>query len=106
MTKVDERAFVPEIDGDASIQICSDLGTQVVAEQSGPTTSGYAGVFEALGGRSLIDDDLAERMVEAVRRRNLLVHLDLDMDDRKVFETLSHLDDLRRFAAFVEEQLD
>lgn len=89
-----------------SIQICIDLGTQVVAERSGPTPSGYAGVFETLGDESLIEKGLAERLAEAAKQRNLLVHLYLDIDDKKVFESLSHLDDLRQFAAFVEEHLD
>jgi len=89
-----------------SIQICIDLGTQVLAERSGPTPSGYAAVFETLGDASLIERDLAGRLAEAAKQRNLLVHLYLDIDDRKVFESLSNLDDLRRFAAFVGEQLD
>jgi uncharacterized protein YutE (UPF0331/DUF86 family) len=89
-----------------SIQICIDLGTQVVAERPGPTPAGYAGVFETLGNEGLIEKDLAERLAEAAKQMNLLVHLYLDIDDRKVFESLSHLDDLRRFAAFVEEQVD
>lgn len=89
-----------------SIQICIDLGTQVLAERSGPTPSGYAGVFETLGDKGLLEKDLAERLAEAAKQRNLLVHLYLDIDDSKVFESLSRLDDLRRFAAFVEEQLD
>src|SRR4051795_11720375 len=68
-----------------SIQICIDLGTQVLAERSGPTPSGYAAVFETLGDASLIERDLAGRLAEAAKQRNLLVHLYLDIDDRKVF---------------------
>jgi uncharacterized protein YutE (UPF0331/DUF86 family) len=89
-----------------SVQICIDLATQVVAERSGPTPSGYAGVFEALGDQGLIEKGLAGRLAEAAKQRNLLVHLYLDVDDKRVFDSLSHLDDLRRFAAFVEERLD
>lgn len=89
-----------------SIQICIDLGTQVLAERSGPTPSGYAAVFETLGEERLIERALAERLAEAAKQRNLLVHLYLDIDDRKVFDSLSHLEDLRQFAAFVEKQLD
>lgn len=89
-----------------SIQICMNLGTQVVAERSGPTPSGYAGVFETLGNDGLIEKDLGARLAEAAKQRNLLVHLYLDIDDRKIFESISHLDDLRQFAAFVDQQLD
>ena len=89
-----------------AIQICIDLGTQVLAERSGPTPSKYSEVFEIFGREELLDRELADRLAEAARQRNLLVHLYLDIDDKKVFDSLSHLDDLRQFAAFVEKQLD
>lgn len=59
-----------------------------------------------LGKAELIETGLAGRLAEAARQRNLLVHLYLDIDDRMVFEFLSHLDDLRQFATFVGGQLD
>jgi uncharacterized protein YutE (UPF0331/DUF86 family) len=89
-----------------AVQICIDLGTQVLAERSGPTPSDYADVFKTLGREGLIETSLAERLAEAAKQRNLLVHVYLEIDDRRVFESLSHLEDLRRFASFVEEQLD
>jgi len=61
---------------------------------------------QALGREGLLEEDLADRLAQAAKQRNVLVHLYLDVDDRKVFDSLSRLDDLRRFAAFVEEQLD
>lgn len=89
-----------------AVQICVDLGTQTALEQRGAAPSNYAEVFTTLGRAELIEMDLAERLAEAAKQRNLLAHLYLDIDDKKVFESLSHLDDLRQFAAFVEEQLD
>jgi len=89
-----------------AIQICVDLGTQVALEQRGAAPDNYADVFATLGKAELIDSDLANRLAEAAKQRNLLVHLYLDVDDKRVFESLSHLDDLRRFALFIGEQLD
>jgi uncharacterized protein YutE (UPF0331/DUF86 family) len=54
----------------------------------------------------LLADDLADRMGDAARQRNLLVHLYLDIDDRRVFSSLESLDDLRRFAKAVAARLD
>ncbi len=54
----------------------------------------------------MVDDDRASLRLRRLEERNLLVHLYLDVDDGKVFESLSHLDAMRQFAAFVEEQLD
>jgi uncharacterized protein YutE (UPF0331/DUF86 family) len=87
-------------------QICIDLGLQALAEQSAPTPENYADVFKTLGREGLIEKGLADRLAEAAKQRNVLVHLYLDIDDKKVFRSLSHLDDLRQFATFVEEQLD
>jgi uncharacterized protein YutE (UPF0331/DUF86 family) len=89
-----------------AVQICIDLGTQVLAERSGPTPVDYADVFKTLGQEGLVEESLAARLAEAAKQRNPLIHLYLDIDDRRVFESLSHLDDLRRFATFVGEQLD
>ena len=89
-----------------SAQICIDLGLQALAEQSAPTPESYADVFKTLGREGIIDDDLADRLAEAAKQRNVLVHLYLDVDDKKVFSALSHLDALRRFAAVLGDKLD
>lgn len=87
-------------------QICIDLGLQTLAEQAAPTPENYADVFKTLGREGLIDEGLATRLANAAKQRNVLVHLYLEIDDKKVFDSLSHLDDLRQFAVFVESQLD
>lgn len=85
-----------------SVQICIDLGTQFVAEQSARPPSDYAEVFTILGEKGVIPTDLAQRLAEAAKQRNLIVHLYLEIDDRAVFASLDHLDDLREFAASLE----
>lgn len=85
-----------------AVQICIDLGTQLVAEQSARPPSDYAEVFKILGEKGVIPDDLALRLADAAKQRNLIVHLYLEIDDRSVFEALGHLDDLREFAASLE----
>ena len=89
-----------------AIQICVDLGTQVVMEQSAPAPSNYADIFEILGQKELLQKELATRLSAAARQRNLLVHLYMEVDDQAVFASLAYLDDLRKFGAFVEQQLD
>lgn len=85
-----------------AVQICIDLGTQLVTEQSARPPSDYAEVFKILGEKGVIQADLAERLADAARQRNLIVHLYLEIDDRAVFASLDHLDDLREFAASLE----
>jgi uncharacterized protein YutE (UPF0331/DUF86 family) len=85
-----------------AVQMCIDLGTQVVAEQSARPPSDYAEVFKILGEKGVIPADLAQRLADAAKQRNLIVHLYLEIDDRSVFASLAHLDDLREFAASLE----
>lgn len=85
-----------------AIQICIDLGTQLVSEQSARPPSDYAEVFEILGEKGVLSKELAVRMGNAARQRNLIVHLYMEIDDRAVFASLAYLDDLREFATAVE----
>lgn len=89
-----------------SIQICVDLGTQIALEERGAAPDNYAAVFTTLGGEGLIENELADRLASAAKQRNLLTHLYLNVNDEKVFDSLSRLDDLRQFAAFVADRLD
>jgi uncharacterized protein YutE (UPF0331/DUF86 family) len=85
-----------------AVQICIDLGTQLVTEQSARPPSDYAEVFKILGEKGVIPNDLAQRLADAAKQRNLIVHLYMEIDDRSVFASLTHLDDLREFAASLE----
>jgi uncharacterized protein YutE (UPF0331/DUF86 family) len=89
-----------------AIQICIDLGTQLVTELSVPAPTDYAGVFHALGAGGAISPELADRMAQAARQRNLLVHAYLEVDDRQVLAVLERLDDLREFAAAIQRAAD
>lgn len=88
-----------------AIQICIDLGTQIGMEQSAPAPSSYSDVFKILGQNGVLPEELAARLGEAARQRNLLVHLYMEVDDRAVFASLAWLDNLRQFAAITEEML-
>lgn len=85
-----------------AVQICIDLGTQLVTEQSARPPSDYADVFTILGQKGVIPSQLAQRLADAAKQRNLIVHLYLEIDDRSVFASLAHLDDLREFGSTVE----
>lgn len=89
-----------------AVQTCIDLGTQLVTEQSARPPSDYAEVFKILGEKEVIPIDLAQRLGDAAKQRNLIVHLYMEIDDRSVFASLAHLDDLREFAAAVSRVED
>lgn len=97
----EDQRLVAERQLQLALQICIDLGAQVVSELSVPTPSDNAGVFRRLADGGVLEPDLAGRMAVGARQRNLLVHAYLELDDRLVFASLSRLDDLRAFAAAI-----
>jgi uncharacterized protein YutE (UPF0331/DUF86 family) len=86
-----------------AIQICIDIGAHLVSELSTPPPTDYAGIFKSLAEAGHLDRDLGTGLAAAARQRNLLIHLYLDIDNTKVFASLGKLDDLRAFAAAVEQ---
>jgi uncharacterized protein YutE (UPF0331/DUF86 family) len=88
------------------IQICIDIGTQLVMERSVRAPESHADVFRSMAEANLLPADLASRLSAAAKQRNVLVHLYMEIDDRKVFASLESLDDLRRFAEIVGREVD
>jgi uncharacterized protein YutE (UPF0331/DUF86 family) len=88
-----------------AIQACIDVGAHVIAELGLSAPDDYRGVFENLTPAGL-DSRLATRMAAAAGMRNVLVHAYLEVDDEAVWSALSELDDMRQFAAAVQQMLD
>lgn len=89
-----------------AIQICIDVGTQLVMERSVRAPESYADVFRSMAEAHLLPNDLANRLSDAAGQRNVLVHLYMDIANEKVFASLKSLDDLRRFAEIVGREID
>lgn len=100
----EQRRLATERALTVALQLCIDLAAQLVGERGGRTPDTYAGVFAALAADGTLAPELAERLGAAARQRNLLVHLYLEIDDRRVFAALEHLDDLRAFAVVVRAE--
>lgn len=84
-----------------ALNTCIDIGTHVIAERGFAPPTDYAAVFTTLKGAGL-DGELAERLKAAASMRTALVHY-VDVDPEQVWSALMRLDDLRAFAAWVEE---
>ncbi|MGH2714882.1 MAG: type VII toxin-antitoxin system HepT family RNase toxin [Thermoleophilaceae bacterium] len=88
-----------------AVQICIDVGAHLIAELGLPPADDYGGVFSRLDEAGILEADLADRLRLAAGLRNLLVHGYADVDDRKVWDALARLDDLRDFAAAVNRAI-
>jgi len=89
-----------------AIQGVIDVGAHLLAEASSETPGDYASVFAALARMGVIGEELAGRLAQAARLRNLLVHLYLEVDPERLLDALASLDDLEALAAAVERYLD
>lgn len=58
-----------------AIQVCIDIGAQLVSELSADAPADYAGVFKALADAGALEVELADRLARAAGLRNVLVHL-------------------------------
>jgi uncharacterized protein YutE (UPF0331/DUF86 family) len=88
-----------------AVQIWIDVGAHLMAELGLPPADDYRGVFSRLEEAEIFDADLAGRLRKAAGVRNLLVHGYAEVDDRKVWEALAGLDDLRDYAAAVNRAI-
>jgi uncharacterized protein YutE (UPF0331/DUF86 family) len=88
-----------------AVQVCIDVGAHLIAELGLPPADDYGGVFSRLEEAEILDADLAGRLRKAAGLRNLLVHGYAEVDDRKVWEALAGLDDLRDYAAAVNRAI-
>jgi uncharacterized protein YutE (UPF0331/DUF86 family) len=89
-----------------AIEAALALCYHVSAKKLSRVPEEYAECFGVLQHAGIIAPDLAARLQQMARFRNLLVHLYWKIDQARVFEILStDLDDLRRFAAAIARLL-
>ena len=87
---------------EAAISICTHLAARLA--QSTPDS--YAQCFEILASANILSPELAERLGQMARFRNLLVHLYREVDDSRVWEILQHdVGDLETYLSEVSRAL-
>lgn len=93
-----------ERDFQVAIQAALDIGTIILAQESVDVPSAYRDVFPALAQIGVLPEDLGKRLSYMAQFRNVLVHLYLHVDPRKVYGYLQHnLGDLESFVRYVGE---
>lgn len=92
-----------------AIESCINIGNHVVARLGLRAPKDYADVFKILAEAQVLPNDLAQRMMDMARFRNLLVHLYWEIDHKRVHESLpQRIETLKAFvkrvAKWMEEQ--
>ena len=82
---------------EAAISVCNHIVVRVVKE----IPSSYSDCFIILGKHGIISQDLAEKLAEMDRFRNVLVHIYWKVNDKKVYEIMKK--DISDLEVFIEE---
>jgi len=95
-----------ERDFQVAIQAALDIGSIILADQSTRLPGEYKDVFPALAEIGVLPADFAQKLVGMAKFRNVLVHLYLEVDLKRVYRYLQeNLDDFEDFARYVSEWL-
>lgn len=85
-----------------AIQAAIDIGQQILADLNTPPPTDYADIFAQLGETGVLPADFAHQLISMVRFRNVLVHLYLEVDLRRVYQYLQYnLGDLEMFVRHI-----
>lgn len=92
-----------------AIESCINIGNHVVARLGLRAPKDYADVFIILAEAQVLPNDLAQRMMDMARFRNLLVHLYWGIDHKRVYESLPQRIEIlkafvKRIAEWMKEQ--
>jgi len=83
-----------------------DLAAQIVRAEGLSTPSTNAETFDILARAGLLSPELATRLRQWAKFRNVLVHLYLDIDHNVSYRSICHeLEDLEAFADLIERRV-
>lgn len=95
-----------ERDFQVAIQAALDIGAHLLADLSAQVPSDYRDIFPKMAEVGILPSDFAQKLVGMAKFRNVLVHIYLEVDLKKVYHYLQHdLDDLELFARYVSDYL-
>ncbi|MCP5339494.1 MAG: HepT-like ribonuclease domain-containing protein [Steroidobacteraceae bacterium] len=82
-----------------------DISLHIVSASGVAAPETYGEAVRAIAPLVGLPPDLTERLGAAVRLRNILVHMYLEIDHGRLFDELDWIDDTERFAALIERWL-
>ena len=81
-----------------TIEACLDIAAHIISSLGLERAESYSEMFEILGKRGIIDQELASKLADMARFRNLLVHGYTKIENLKVLEIVkSEVDDVRDY---------
>lgn len=90
-----------------AIESCVNIGNHLISRLNLRLAEDYASVFQVLAEADVVSSELAERMADMARFRNLLVHLYWGIDHEKVYQTMrERIETLESFSRAIYEFLE
>jgi uncharacterized protein YutE (UPF0331/DUF86 family) len=86
-------------------QGCADIALHILSASGTAAPETYGDAVRAVAPVIALRSELTDRLAAAVRLRNVLVHMYLDIDHGRLFDELEWIEDTERFAACVEQWL-
>ena len=111
---IDENTFLNSYkDGQAVmysllviIEACLDIASHIISARGFERAESYAEMFDILGRRGIISQELAEKLSDMARFRNLLVHGYGKVDNTRVLEIVkTELSDVEEFVRQILRKL-
>ncbi|TFG11116.1 MAG: DUF86 domain-containing protein [Promethearchaeota archaeon] len=80
------------------MNICIDIGNHILSLNKNGIPETYSEIFIELSKLGIIDKTLEEKLIKMTKFRNLLGHLYMDIDNKKIYEILQeNLEDFNEF---------
>ena len=81
-----------------AIQCCIDIGNHAIAATGLRAPNDYGDIFRILAEDQIIGHDLAETFIRMAGFRNILVHVYVNIDLKRVYQGIEMLSDFEEFA--------
>lgn len=104
---VHDEAVQDRVERNAELlaQSCADIALHILSASGTAAPETYGDAVRAVAPLIQLPSELTERLAAAVRLRNILVHMYLDIDHGRLFDELDWIDDMERFAVLVDQWL-
>lgn len=89
------------------MEACIDVANYIISVKGFRRAEEYSEMFRVLREEEIIGEDLADKLEDMARFRNLLVHRYGEIDDRRVWEIINNnLKDIVEFERDIEKFLE
>ena len=86
------------------IEACIDIANYIISVKGFRRAEEYSDMFKVLKEEGVIEKELAVKLEDMARLRNLLVHRYGEIDNRRVLEIIKHnIKDIEEFQKEIEE---